>query len=69
MKETTYFFKVGGLTPEREFPLERSRLRQLVASIKVKDLNDETALYTDTSSLRSPLTKKARSQPVAYATM
>lgn len=49
VEETTYFFKIRGLTLEREFLLERSRLHQLVASIKVKDLSDETALYTDTS--------------------
>jgi hypothetical protein len=47
--EAGYEFAVHWSGGGREFPLARGKVQALLASIRAKDLGDETALYTDTS--------------------
>lgn len=47
--ENAYYFKVRGVDVDREFPLERTKLRQLLVLLSEKSVNDETGLFSDTT--------------------
>jgi hypothetical protein len=45
----SYFFKIRGIAQDREFSLNQVNIQAITASIRSKYLNDETALFSDTS--------------------
>lgn len=49
VENRNYLFKIPGLAQDREFSLGQENIQALTASIRSKYLNDETALYSDTS--------------------